>query len=353
MKGYTSPAKLENLLLIVWKIFNFVAVIHLNSKMQTHSEYLGIIEQALKDMEYPSEPSGLYEPIKYILDCGGKRLRPVLVLATCDALGADPLTALNQALGIEMFHNFTLLHDDVMDRADMRRGRPTVHIKWDERTAILSGDAMLTLSSILVSKGCEGDVLRNVMAVYNRTAMQIYEGQQFDMDFETERKVYIDDYLTMIRLKTAVLLGCACALGALMAGADRRTVDAMYGYGERLGLAFQLRDDYLDTYGDPIVFGKEIGGDIINDKKTWLLINALAEDETGVMADEIARPSEPAVKIERVRKVYDRLGLPGRCQSLIDTYVDAAIARLDSVKMTPVAKNFFVRLAEQSRSRTH
>ncbi len=321
--------------------------------MHTHSEYLGIIEQALKDLEYPVDPSGLYEPIRYILDGGGKRLRPVLVLATCEALGVDPAKALNQAIGLEMFHNFTLLHDDVMDRADMRRGRPTVHIKWDERTAILSGDAMLTLSSILMAKGCDDTQLRPVTALANRTAMQIYEGQQYDMDFETAKSVTVDDYLTMIRLKTAVLLGCACALGALMAGADRFTVESMYGYGESLGLAFQLRDDYLDTYGDPIVFGKEIGGDILNDKKTWLLINALAEDESGVIADEISRPSEPSVKIERVREVYDRLELPSRCQSLIDTYVDAAIARLDSVKMTPAAKNFFVKLAEKSRSRSH
>lgn len=321
--------------------------------MHTLSEYLSIVEQALKDLDYPSEPSGLYEPIRYILDGGGKRLRPVLVLASCEAFGAPVETSVNQAVAIEMFHNFTLLHDDVMDRADMRRGRPTVHKKWDERTAILSGDAMLTLSGMISGRGCSDSQLRNVTALMQRTAMQIYEGQQYDMDFETVRDVSVDDYLNMIRLKTAVLLGCACALGAVMAGADKKSVEAMYSYGERLGLAFQLRDDLLDTYGDPIVFGKEIGGDILNDKKTWLLINAMAEDKSGVLAEEIGRPSEPAVKIERVREVYDLLGLPHRCQSLIDTYVDAAVALLDGVRITPGARNFFVRLAEQSRSRNY
>ncbi|MCM1478008.1 MAG: polyprenyl synthetase family protein, partial [Bacteroides sp.] len=309
--------------------------------------------QRIKDLSYPAEPAGLYAPIKYVLDGGGKRIRPVLTLATCEALGANPEVAVNQAMGVEMFHNFTLLHDDVMDHADMRRGRPTVHVKWDERTAILSGDAMLTLSNMLMGMDCTDAQYRLVMKLANKTAMEVYEGQQYDMDFEFRNDVSIDDYLTMIRLKTAVLLGCACGMGVIMAGGDQRTAQAMYAYGERLGLAFQLRDDYLDTYGDPIFFGKEIGGDIVNDKKTWLLITALAEDTTGTIADEIQRPSEPNEKIERVRKVYDRLQLPLRCQQLIDSYVDAAVAQLDSVNMTPAAKNFFVQLAEQSRSRSH
>ena len=312
-----------------------------------------IVEKAVAKIVYPQQPAGLYAPIRYTLEGGGKRLRPVLLMASAKAFGAEPASVINQALGIEMFHNFTLLHDDVMDRADMRRGRPTVHKKWDERTAILSGDAMLTLSGMISGIGCSDSQLRNVTALMQRTAMQIYEGQQYDMDFETDRDVSVDDYLNMIRLKTAVLLGCACALGAVMAGADKKSVEAMYSYGERLGLAFQLRDDLLDTYGDPIVFGKEIGGDILNDKKTWLLINAMAEDKSGVLAEEIVRPSEPAVKIERVREVYDLLGLPQRCQSLIDTYVDAAVALLDGVRITPAARNFFVRLAEQSRSRNY
>lgn len=321
--------------------------------MLTVSEYLTLIEQAIRDMEYPSEPAGLYAPVKYVLDGGGKRIRPVLTLASCEALGGDPESAINQALGIEMFHNFTLLHDDVMDRADMRRGRPTVHIKWDDSTAILSGDAMLTLSSIIATRGLDGEKYMEINRFMNKTAIEIYEGQQFDMDFESRKDVTVDDYLSMIRLKTGVLLGCACSLGAIMASASKKDVEAMYAYGERLGLAFQLRDDYLDTYGDPIVFGKEIGGDILNDKKTWLLITALNEDSSGVMSEELSRPSEPSEKIERVRKVYDALQLPLRCQQLIDAYVDAAIAYLDEIKMKPAARSFFTKLAEETRSRSH
>lgn len=321
--------------------------------MHTFSEYVSAIEQRIKDLAYPQEPAGLYQPIRYVLDGGGKRLRPVLTLATCEALGAEASSALDQALGLEIFHNFTLLHDDVMDHADMRRGRPTVHVRWDERTAILSGDAMLTLSTAIMGRGCTDGQYRQVMKLAHRTAMEVYEGQQYDMDFEERRDVSVDEYIRMIRLKTAVLLGCACALGAVMAGADRRDIELMYAYGEKLGLAFQLRDDYLDTYGDPIVFGKEIGGDIVNDKKTWLSITALAEDATGVLADEIARPSEPTEKIERVRRVYDELDLPARCQQLIDSYVDEAINEVSQVEMTPAARNFFVELAEKSRSRNH
>jgi len=320
--------------------------------MLTHSEYLGIIEQGLKDIRYPEVPAGLYAPIKYTLDCGGKRLRPTLVLATCDAFGASPAAALNQALGIEMFHNFTLLHDDVMDHADMRRGRPTVHTRWNDRTAILSGDAMLSMAVELVGRDVPDGLIREVNALFHRTAMEVYEGQQYDMDFEDRADVSVDEYMDMIRLKTSVLLGCACAMGAVMAGADGDSRRAMYNYGEKLGIAFQLQDDYLDTYGDPIVFGKEIGGDIVNDKKTWLHIMAVSEDPSG-MSGAAAGKVSPALKIEAVRRVYDALELPRRCRELIGGYVDAAIRELDSVSLTPVARNFFVEIAEKSRTRQH
>lgn len=321
--------------------------------MRTTDEYLSIIEPAIKDLDIPEEPAGLYAPIVYTLSGGGKRLRPMLTLASCEAFGANALKALSQALAVEMFHNFTLLHDDVMDRADMRRGRPTVHVKWDDRTAILSGDAMLTMSNILVRRGCTDRQRELAPALLDRTAMEIYEGQQLDMDFEQRLDVTVDDYITMIRLKTSVLLGCACRLGAIMADAPEKACEAMYAYGEKLGLAFQLQDDLLDTYGDPIIFGKEIGGDILNDKKTWLLINALNSDTTGVMRQEIASPSEPARKIERVRGVYDALGLPEKCHKLIERYVDEAVSELYKVGLTPAARDFFVNLAEKSRTRTH
>lgn len=321
--------------------------------MLTLSDYLGVIEKRLQSLQLPQQPAGLYEPIVYTLEGGGKRLRPVLVLASCEAFGGTADDAINQALAIEMFHNFTLLHDDVMDSADMRRGRPTVHIRWDERTAILSGDAMLSLSNLLVRRGCDPQKAVAVADLLDRTAIEIYEGQQLDMDFESRTDVGIDDYLEMIRLKTSVLLGCACRLGAIMAGADIEAQRAIYRFGLKLGIAFQLQDDYLDTYGDPIIFGKEIGGDILNDKNTWLRITALQEDLSGVMRQQTQSPSEPSEKIVRVREVYESLDLDNRCHKLIDRYIDEAIAELDKISITPAARDFFVEIAENSRTRTH
>ncbi|MDE5921591.1 MAG: polyprenyl synthetase family protein [Paramuribaculum sp.] len=316
-------------------------------------KYIAAAEEAVRQLEIPATPAGLYDPIRYTLQAGGKRIRPVLTLAVADAVAPDGRRrAANQAAAIEMFHNFTLLHDDVMDRADMRRGRPTVHRQWNEATAILSGDAMLTLAGAAMMKGCDEAQLRPVMELFNRTAMEIYEGQQHDMDFESRTDVTIGEYMEMIRLKTSVLLGCACALGAIMAGADSAVTDAFYGYGESLGLAFQLRDDYLDTYGDPATFGKQIGGDIACGKKTWLLINALAEDTTGTVAAEISDPSPREEKINRVRAVYDSLGLPQRCLGLIRRYADDAIVRLATVGLQPEAMDFFTRLAMQTVDRT-
>lgn len=322
--------------------------------MLTHSDYLSIIEQALKDLRLPERPAGLYEPIRYALECGGKRLRPVLTLAACDAFGPDAEEALSQAIAVEMFHNFTLLHDDVMDHADMRRGRPTVHTRWDDRTAILSGDAMLSMAYDLVVSDCPGPVVaQRAMTLFHRTAMEVYEGQQYDMDFESRADVGVEEYMEMIRLKTSVLLGCACEMGAIVGGASDESCRAMYGFGEQLGLAFQLQDDYLDTYGDPIVFGKEIGGDILNEKKTWLLITAMAEAPEAVELALTAGSEGPGAKIEAVRGVYDRLDLPRRCHELIDGYVESAIRCLDRAALTPAARDFFAGIADRSRTRQH
>ena len=321
--------------------------------MQTLSDYLGIIEQNLQDLKLPKHPSGLYKPITYTLEGGGKRLRPTLVLAACEAFGVDANTALNQALAVEMFHNFTLLHDDVMDCSDMRRGRPTVHVRWDERTAILSGDAMLTLSNILVRQGCQPEKAVKAANLLDRTAMEVYEGQQLDMDFESRTDVTVDDYMEMIRLKTSVLIGCACRMGANMADGDNESADALYNFGVELGLAFQLQDDWLDAYGDPIVFGKGIGGDIVNDKKTWLTITARAEDTTGTMTRKFSSPDEDDDKIKLIREVYDNLQLGERCHKLIDKYIDSAITRLEQANITPAAKEFFISIAEESRTRTY
>ncbi|MDE5970687.1 MAG: polyprenyl synthetase family protein, partial [Muribaculaceae bacterium] len=247
--------------------------------MLTADNFADKINQAIADIQYPVNPAGLYQPIKYTLEGGGKRLRPLLLLASCDAVSGDCNAAINQALAIEIFHNFTLLHDDVMDNADIRRGRPTVHRRWNDNTAILSGDAMLTMATQFLAKGA-GAKLETILDIFNKTAMEIYEGQQYDVDFESIRSVSVDEYIMMIKLKTSVLLGCACKIGAIMGNAPEQLAEMLYEYGIKLGLAFQLRDDYLDAYGDPLTFGKEIGGDIVNNKKTWLLINALNEDTT-------------------------------------------------------------------------
>lgn len=317
------------------------------------SEYLvKYIDAAISKIEYPQEPKGLYDPIKYTLDCGGKRLRPLLTLATCDVLGGDIAVAKNQAIGIEIFHNFTLLHDDVMDNADMRRGKATVHRKWNNATAILSGDAMLTLASQFMAKG-DVSKIWDVLTLFNTTAMEVYQGQQYDMDFEQRLDVSVEEYIEMIRLKTSVLLGCACKLGAIMAGAFDSECNAFYKYGEKLGLAFQLQDDYLDTYGDPNVFGKKIGGDIINDKKTWLLINALAEDETGVVKSMIGSNVNPQEKISKVKAIYDKLNLGLRCQGLMQKYAQEAVDALKTLGLSDGDLDFFYQMSQNAISRIH
>ena len=311
------------------------------------------INSAISKIKYPDEPSGLYEPIKYTLSDGGKRLRPLLTLATCDALGGDIDGAKNQAIGVEIFHNFTLLHDDVMDNADMRRGKATVHRKWNEATAILSGDAMLTLATQFMTKG-DGTKIWDVISLFNTTAMEVYQGQQYDMDFEKRLDVTVDEYLEMIRLKTSVLLGCACKLGAIMAGAFDSEQKAFYKFGVKLGLAFQLQDDFLDTYGDPNVFGKKIGGDILNDKKTWLLISALNEDNSGNLKEIVGNKEIASEeKIAQVKAIYDSLNLGNRCKELMEKYATEAIDALKTVGLSDTDLAFFKKMTSDAIGRNH
>lgn len=321
--------------------------------MKTDSQYLDIITHAIASISYPSQPVGLYAPIRYTLDSGGKRIRPILVLAACEACGGNADYAVNQALGLEMFHNFTLLHDDVMDRADMRRGRPTVHVKWNESTAILSGDTMLTMASIIMGR-CDGQCRNEVLDLFNRTAMEIYEGQQYDMDFETRDDVTVDEYIEMIRLKTSVLLGCACSLGATVAGADAATRRALYDYGVAMGLAFQLQDDWLDTFGNPERFGKNIGGDILNDKKTYLLISALslASDDQRAQLTAL-RGDRSQHKIDVVSGLYRSLGAESMCRELIGHYGNVAVEALSYASISDEARQYFTDLVQKSLNRDH
>lgn len=297
----------------------------------------------------PDSPRGLFEPIAYMLGSGGKRLRPVLLMATCQALGTDFRKALGQAVGVEMFHNFTLLHDDVMDRSDMRHGRPTVHRKWNEATAILSGDAMLTLSQMWIMRA-EGPLAAELANTFNLVAMDVYRGQQFDMDFESRTDVSVDEYLEMIRLKTGVLIAGSCLLGATVARAPESVCEAMWRYGINMGLAFQLQDDYLDTFGDSEVFGKPIGGDIACGKKTWLLITAMAEDNTGSLraAMEIA---DRQTRIDKVTEIYRGLNLHTRCRELVDDYTRKALQALDEVEMPEEYRSIFTDLARKAAVR--
>ncbi|MDE5858212.1 MAG: polyprenyl synthetase family protein [Muribaculaceae bacterium] len=320
--------------------------------MLTADNFADKINQAIAHIQYPAIPAGLYQPIKYTLEGGGKRLRPLLLLATCDAVSGNCDRAINQAIAIEIFHNFTLLHDDVMDNADIRRGRPTVHRRWNNNTAILSGDAMLTMATQYLAKDA-GDKLETILDIFNTTAMEIYEGQQFDVDFESTRSVSVDEYIMMIKLKTSVLLGCACKIGAIMGNAPEQLASMLYDYGIKLGLAFQLRDDYLDAYGDPLTFGKEIGGDIVNNKKTWLLITALNEDRTGRLEKALDPSVSRGEKIAKVKEVFEDLDLPRRCVELINKYASDAVEIIRESPLNADAKDFFTNIALSSIERTH
>ncbi len=303
------------------------------------------INRALAEIKYPGESGGLYTPVEYTLRSGGKRLRPALCLAACQAVCGDAAKALNQAIAIEMFHNFTLIHDDVMDRSDKRRGRPTVYAKWGDVQAILSGDALLTMATGRVML-CEDTKLREVLDFFNHTAEEVYIGQQLDMEFENRNDVTVDEYLHMILLKTSVLLGCATYIGALIGGADKPTIDAFYKYASLLGLSFQLRDDWLDTFGDPEVFGKPIGGDIVNRKKTWLFITAMNEAPEAMSAALTDNQSRENL-IKTVTEIYTSLNLSERCDRLIDKYYDEAIVALSAADISNDDREWFISLAKR------
>ena len=240
------------------------------------SQLLEKVNTYINQMSYQREPRELYEPIEYELSLGGKRIRPVLMLMAYNLYKEDVDSILPQAVGLETYHNHTLLHDDVMDKADMRRGKPTVHNVWSENAAILSGDAMLILAYKLMAD-CPNDKLKGVLELFTQTTLEICEGQQWDMEFERRMDVTVDEYMEMIRLKTSVLLAAALKIGAMLAEAPENDADKLYEFGVKMGLAFQLQDDFLDVYGDPKVFGKNIGGDILCNKKTFMLITALSQ----------------------------------------------------------------------------
>ena len=304
--------------------------------MTTPSALLEKINAALRDIPYPARPEGLYEPIEYVLSMGGKRLRPTLVLLSYSLYRDDFEQAIPAAIGLETYHNHTLLHDDLMDHADMRRGHPTVHRKWNENTAVLSGDTMLIMAFQLVMQ-CRTPRQADILQLFARTAREICEGQQYDVNFERRTDVTEAEYIEMIRLKTSVLLACAAKTGALAAGAPDADAEVLYRFAERIGLAFQLQDDYLDVYGDPAVFGKKIGGDILCGKKTFLLINAYQRADAAtraVLLDLLADRQLPAAeKVQAVTDIYNRLGIPQLTLEAINRYYDEAHRLIASLSL--------------------
>ena len=303
-------------------------------KTYTAPQLLDKINAYLEQMPYMRPPKGLYEPIAYELSLGGKRIRPVLMLMAYNIYKEDVERILPQAAGLETYHNHTLLHDDVMDKADMRRNKPTVHNVWNENTAILSGDAMLILAYRLMAEGLT-DKLAEVMHVFTETTMEICEGQQWDMEFESRMDVKVDEYIEMIRLKTSVLLAAALKIGACLAGASAEEAQKLYDFGVKMGLAFQLQDDWLDVYGDPKVFGKNIGGDILCNKKTYMLITAL-ELADASQREELERwlnatDYVPAEKISAVTAIYNNIGIGKRCEEMVETYYSDGLAVLESI----------------------
>ena len=311
-----------------------------------------LISDWFENLELPKQPAGLYNPIRYAMTSGGKRLRPTLLLAAVKAFNGNLESARNQCIGIEMFHNFTLLHDDVMDNSDVRRGQLTVHRRWNNNTAILSGDTMLTIATQCIAE-CPSGVLPRVLETFNTTAIQVYEGQQLDMDYEERKDVTVDEYLEMIKLKTSVLLACALKIGAILAGADEIDTDALYEYGIKIGLGFQLRDDYLDTFGDPLIFGKQIGGDILNEKKTWLMITAQNEDKDGKLGKALNESANEDEKVQNVTAIYKDLNLDSRILDLIRLYSEEAIQIAEKLNITSEAKEYFISLANELINRSH
>ena len=304
--------------------------------MLTANEILEKINSYLDNLPYTREPQSLYEPVKYALSMGGKRIRPSLMLMAYNMFKDDPESILPTACAIETYHNYTLLHDDLMDNAAMRRGMPTVHVKWDANTAILSGDSMLVLAFQRMMQ-CAPDKLKPVLDLFTETSLEIGEGQQYDMDFESRTDVTEDEYIEMIRLKTSVLLACSLKLGAIQAGAPAADADNLYKFGELMGLAFQLQDDYLDVYGDPTVFGKAIGGDILCNKKTYMLINAYnraGDDMRGELTRWVtAEEFDPAEKIAAVTAIYDKVGIKELAEQKINYYFDQSRKYLAAVNV--------------------
>ena len=323
--------------------------------MYTFNEVLSIVNSEVEQINWKREPFGLYEPIEYILSLGGKRLRPAITLMACNLYSDEVMKALKPSIGLEIFHNFTLLHDDIMDRADMRRGKPTVHRVWNDNTAILSGDVMQIEAYKWIAEAPENQ-LKIVLDLFSKTASEICEGQQLDMEFEQRSDVTADQYIEMIRLKTAVLVAAGCRIGAIIGGSDEEDALNLYDFGNYIGLAFQLKDDLLDVYGNEASFGKKIGGDILCNKKTYLLIHTLKTAQ-GKDNEELMywlgnnEKADQEDKIKAVTAIFTRLKAREICENAMQHYYDLATESLDKVKVPEARKEQLRKLAQKLMSR--
>ena len=322
--------------------------------MHTEEQLLKKVNEYISSIQYAEQPEGLYAPIKYTMALGGKRIRPVLMLMAYNLYNDDVDSIMPNAIGLETYHNFTLLHDDLMDKADMRRGQATVHKKWNANTAILSGDTMLILAYKLMSQN-NNDNFIEALNSFNEATLGVCEGQQYDMDFESRTDVTEEEYMEMIRLKTSLLLAYALKIGAQLAGATSEDAQNLYDFGEKMGLAFQLQDDLLDVYGDPAIFGKKIGGDIVCNKKTFMLINALNKansEQKETLLEWIKKEEfDTAEKISAVTEIYNAIGIKSICQEKIDNLFAQSLLSLEKVKVEEskkvALKEFAINLMER------
>lgn len=321
-----------------------------------NKEYYGLVENAIKELHFHGKPLSLYEPANYMMSLGGKRIRPILVLMACKLFGGNIKDALHPALAMEVFHNFTLVHDDIMDNAPIRRGKKTVHEQWNTNTAILSGDVMLVLAYELISK-INPAVLPEVILLFNETAKRVCEGQQLDMEYQDAENITLDDYVEMIGLKTAALLAGSLKMGALVAGANQENAELIYKFGYEAGIAFQIQDDLLDTFGDSATFGKKIGGDIAANKKTYLALKAmeLADDKDKNELTRLANgtsAADEAEKISKVISIFNKLGVKEITEAVRDKYFKNALENLDKIPADTEVKKALSNLASELVERT-
>lgn len=321
-----------------------------NYSMETINNHKNLLEDYFNELSFPSEPKKLYDPLRYIMTLGGKRIRPTLVILAYKMFKNDVQKVVNQALAIESFHNFTLIHDDIMDKAPLRRGKETVHTKWNLNVGILSGDALLIKSYQQLLKGLSSEHIVPVMDLFNTTAIEVCEGQQYDMDFEESEDVTVHDYVKMITLKTAVLLGAALKLGAIIGDASEEDKYHIYEFGKNIGISFQIQDDILDVYA-AADFGKQVGGDIIENKKTFLLLKAFELGDKNEL-DNLLTLEDNSLKVEKVTDFYNRFNVKKIAEDVMDEFYDKAIVHLNKVSVHNKSKQALAEIAKYLMNRT-